>query len=125
MMRIIPGLSEEDQKFLDRVQGSLRTVQGWDDDKNLLEKCRSQIPWKDLVDDYDENSASVEMKYSNYGVDRLLRGSGDSNALFLQRLCRWFPTFMSWVNAPPCKVCGCKDTYYLFVGNLLRRVPFS
>mmetsp|Transcript_45871 Transcript_45871/g.53038 ORF Transcript_45871/g.53038 Transcript_45871/m.53038 type:complete len:1282 (-) Transcript_45871:153-3998(-) len=110
MMRIIPGLSEEDQKFLDRVQGSLRTVQGWDDDKNLLEKCRSQIPWKDLVDDYDENSASVEMKYSNYGVDRLLRGSGDSNALFLQRLCRWFPTFMSWVNAPPCKVCGCKDT---------------
>ena len=32
-----------------------------------------------------------------------------SNALFLQRLCRWFPTVMSWVNAPPCVKCGCKE----------------
>ena len=110
---LIPGLAEEDQKFLDRVQGSLRTVIRWEEDKDLFKECRAQIPWKELVDDYDyemNNNNEINEKYLNYDVDRLLRGTGgDSSALFLQRLCRWFPTFMSWVNAPPCKVCGCED----------------
>ena len=118
--RLIPGLSEEDQKFLDRVQASARTVQNWDADEELLQKCRLQIPWKELIDDdeddddndNDENKEKSGSRYSDADVDRFLHcgiGGGDSNALFLQRLCRWFPTFMSWVNAPPCKVCGSKN----------------
>jgi hypothetical protein len=95
----IPGLSEEDQKFLDRVQSSLRTVQNWDASTELFQECRTQIPWKDL------NNATGP--YSNPEQDRLLQGN--ANALFLQRLCRWFPKFMSWVNTPPCQVCGCKE----------------
>jgi hypothetical protein len=95
----IPGLSDEDQKFLDRIQSSLRTVQNWDASIVLLEDCRSQIPWKDL-----NNATGL---YSNPEQDRLLQGN--ANALFLQRLCRWFPKFMSWVNTPPCQVCGHKE----------------
>lgn len=92
----IPGLSEEDQKFLDRIQSSLRTVQNWDASTELFQECRSQVPWKIL-----NNATGL---YSNPEQDRLLKGN--ANALFLQRLCRWFPKFMSWVNSPPCKVCG-------------------
>lgn len=95
----IPGLSEEDQKFLDRVQSSLRTVQNWDASTDLLQECRTKIPWSDL------NNATGP--YSDAQQDRLLRDN--ANALFLQRLCRWFPKFMSWVNAPPCQVCGCTE----------------
>ncbi|KAL3912318.1 MAG: hypothetical protein SGILL_006931, partial [Bacillariaceae sp.] len=100
MMRLPTGeqLSEEDQKFLERVQNSLKTVQHWDADTKLFEKVRNEIiPWDDLRDNDGPYSKSE---------DRLFV---QSNALFLQRLCRWFPTIMSWVNAPPCVKCGCKE----------------
>jgi len=113
MLRIV-GVSEDDQKFLHRVQASARTVQSWDADEELLKKCRSQIPWNDLIDDWDSenNEKNGERKYSKLDEDRFLRAcsGADSNALFLQRLCRWFQSYMTWVNAPPCKVCGCKET---------------
>jgi hypothetical protein len=124
MLRI-PGISEEDQKFLDRVQASARTVQNWDADQELLEKCRAVIPWEELLGESsntksngrtNSGKAEEESKYCNSETDRLLRassgnvvGGADSNALFLQRLCRWFQDYMSWVNAPPCKVCGCTE----------------
>lgn len=117
MLRL-PGLSEEDQKFLDRIQASGRTVQNWDADEELLKKCRSLIPWEELLEGINEKREKSE--YCNSESDRWLRASGgcyggavggsDSNALFLQRLCRWFQSYMSWVNAPPCKTCGSKDT---------------
>ena len=100
MMRLPTGeqLSEEDQKFLERVQNSLKTVQNWDADTKLFEKVRNEvIPWDDL-----RNHTGPYSQPS----DRLFV---QSNALFLQRLCRWFPTVMSWVNAPPCAKCGCKE----------------
>eukprot|EP00980_Cylindrotheca_fusiformis_P000480 scaffold119_cov131-Cylindrotheca_fusiformis.AAC.10 len=93
----IPGLGEDDKKFLDRVQSSVQTVRQWEDDLELLKACRSQIPWDALLD--------PQGPYSDLSRDRLLQG----DALFLQRLCRWFQKFMSWVNTPPCKVCGCHD----------------
>lgn len=120
MLRI-PGISEEDQKFLDRVQASARTVQNWDADEELLRKCREVIPWEELLGGSSSinGEGEEEIKYCNLETDRLLRASGgctgsvvggaDSNALFLQRLCRWFQAYMNWVNAPPCKVCGCKE----------------
>jgi hypothetical protein len=89
-------LAEDDQKFLDRVQSSVKTVKSWDDDVELLNECRLQIPWDEL-----RNPNGTYSKPH----DRLLQG----DALFLQRFSRWFQKFMSWVNAPPCTVCGCKE----------------
>jgi hypothetical protein len=91
--------TEEDRKFLDRVRASVKTVQNWDNSTNLLRECRSVVPWDDL-----KNPTGP---YSRPDHDWLFQDNPD--ALFLQRLCRWFPTFMSWVNAPPCRVCGCTD----------------
>jgi hypothetical protein len=93
----IPGLGEDDKKFLERVQSSVKTVLQWEEDVELLKACRSQIPWNELAD--------PQGPYSNLPHDRLLQG----DALFLQRLCRWFQKFMNWVNTPPCQACGCTD----------------
>jgi hypothetical protein len=99
MVRLTTGeqLNEEDQKFFDRLHSSLKIVQHWDDDTQLFEQVRSIIPWDDL-----RNHTGPFSKQD----DRLF---AQQDALFLQRLCRWFPSFMSWVNAPPCVKCGCKD----------------
>jgi len=123
----IPGISEDDQKFLERVQASSRTVQNWDIDPELLKKCRTIIPWDELTTGTRATGArgkdTEKSPYCNPEKDRLLRasddsslepgsflvGGADSNAIFLQRLCRWFQSYMSWVNAPPCSVCGCTD----------------
>ena len=128
MLRI-PGLSEDDQKFLDRVQASWRTVQNWDSDEELLKQCRELIPFEELKLGHratGPRGKDTELSpYSKPETDRLLRacsdsidgskegsfvvGGADSNALFLQRLCRWFQSYMNWVNAPPCSVCGSTD----------------
>jgi hypothetical protein len=90
----------DDQKFKGRIQSSMRTVQNWET-VEWLQDCRQDvIPWEEL--------RNATGKYSRPDEDRLLAGD-DSNALFLQRLCRWFPKFMTWVNAPPCVKCGCKE----------------
>ncbi len=128
MLRI-PGISEDDQKFLDRVQASWRTVQNWDSDEELLKQCRELIPFEELtLGQRATGPRGKETELSPYNkaeTDRLLRacsdsidgsaegsfvvGGADSNALFLQRLCRWFQSYMNWVNAPPCSVCGSTD----------------
>ncbi len=122
----IPGITEDDQKFLERVQASSRTVQNWDNDEELLKKCRALIPWNELATGMRVSGArgrdTEPSPYCNAEKDRLLRasentlvqgsfavGGADSNAIFLQRLCRWFQSYMSWVNAPPCSVCGSTD----------------
>lgn len=87
-----------DYQFKERIQSSVRTVKNWEN-VEWLEACRKIIPWDEL-----RNSTGP---YSNPENDRLL--ADNSNALFLQRLCRWFPKFMTWVNAPPCVECGCKE----------------
>lgn len=96
--------TEEDQKFLDRVRASVRTVQNWDADVELLKQCREVIPWDDLRNNTTTTGSSSGGGPYSSEHDRLL--VDNPNALFLQRLARWFPTFMSWVNAPPCRVCG-------------------
>lgn len=88
----------DDQKFKERIQSSMRTVQSWEN-VEWLQECRTVIPWDDL-----RNNTGP---WSNPDQDRLM--ANDANALFLQRLCRWFPKFMTWVNAPPCVKCGCKE----------------
>lgn len=89
-------LAEDDQKFLERVQSSIKTVKNWDGDIELLKECRAHIPWDEL-----RNPNGTYSKKE----DRMLQG----DALFVQRFSRWFQKFMSWVNAPPCKVCGSKE----------------
>ena len=88
----------DDQKFKERIESSMRTVQNWEN-VEWLKECRAMIPWDDL--------RNCTGPYSRPEHDRLL--ADNSNALFLQRLCRWFPKFMTWVNAPPCVKCGCKE----------------
>eukprot|EP00429_Kryptoperidinium_foliaceum_P006015 CAMPEP_0176014200 /NCGR_PEP_ID=MMETSP0120_2-20121206/6700_1 /TAXON_ID=160619 /ORGANISM="Kryptoperidinium foliaceum, Strain CCMP 1326" /LENGTH=1189 /DNA_ID=CAMNT_0017347133 /DNA_START=97 /DNA_END=3666 /DNA_ORIENTATION=- len=88
----------DDQKFKERIQSSIRTVQNWET-VEWLKDCRSIIPWDELKNETGP--------YSRPEEDRMI--ADDSNALFLQRLCRWFPKFMTWVNAPPCVKCGCKE----------------
>ena len=89
--------SDVDQKFFDRISSSIKTVQSWENDTTLLQKCRAEIPWDEL---WNANGT-----YS-HPHDRMIEG----NALVLQRLCRWFQKSMKWVNNPPCTVCGCKET---------------
>jgi len=94
----------DDQKFLERIQNSLRTAQHWENDTELLQNCRNVIPWQELRTGRLSNDTASP--YADEEQDRCLEG----NALFLQRMCRWFPkALMNWVNAPPCKVCGSTD----------------
>jgi hypothetical protein len=86
-------LTEEDLTFQRRLQSTVQTVKAWDADVDLIQKCRSQIPWDELRD-RDGMYSKTE--------DRLLQG----NALLLQRLSRWFQKSMTWVNSPPCTQCG-------------------
>ena len=89
----------DDQKFLQRISSSLNSVQDWDSDIEVLKACRSKIPWEELRDPIG--------KYSE-DTDRLL---DSSNAIFVQRLSRWFKQdYMTWVNNPPCDNCGNKST---------------
>ena len=89
----------DDKKFKERILSSLRTVQTWET-VEWIKDCRSIIPWDDL--------RNATGPYSRPEDDRALVDEG-ANAVFLQRFCRWFPKIMTWVNAPPCIVCGSKD----------------
>ena len=89
----------DDEKFKERIKSSLRTVQSWET-VEWIKDCRAIIPWEDL--------RNATGPYSRPEEDRALVEEG-ANAIFLQRFCRWFPKIMTWVNAPPCAVCGSKD----------------
>jgi hypothetical protein len=98
-------LTEEDFKFQRRLQSTIQTVKAWDADVDLIQKCRSQIPWDELRDrDDHDHREDHHGKYSK-PEDRMLQG----NALLLQRLSRWFQKSMTWVNSPPCSQCGNKN----------------
>lgn len=88
----------DDHKFKERIISSLRTVQSWEN-VEWIQDCRAVIPWDDL--------RNATGPYSRPEEDRML--AEDANALFLQRLCRWFRSSMSWVNTPPCSKCGHAD----------------
>lgn len=99
----IPGLNEHDKKFIDRIQSSIQTVMTWEKDIELIKKCRDEIPWDTLSDPTGPFSDPIK--------DNNLQG----NLLFLQRLCRWFKSYMTWVNAPPCHVCGHEEVEFQVV----------
>lgn len=99
----IPGLNEDDKKFIDRIQSSIQTVMAWEKDIELIKACREEIPWEALADPNGPHSDPAN--------DNNLQG----NLLFLQRLCRWFKSYMTWVNAPPCQVCGHEELEFQVV----------
>jgi hypothetical protein len=92
------SLAEVDRAFLGRLEREIQTVQSWDADPTLLQECHWMIPW-------DELRGST---YSRPNEDAHLSG----NAVFLQRLCRFFKETMTWVNAPECDDCGSKQCVF-------------
>lgn len=72
-------------------------MQAWDDDPSLLWEIRAILPWDDLRNEtgpYAEHPTDL-LRYDN------------PNIRFVQRLARYFQRdFMTWVNQPPCTVCG-------------------
>ena len=100
---------DDDQKFHQRISAVLETVQDWDHDIETLKQCRSVLPWSELRDPYGKYS-SKQQEEEQQQQDRLL---DSANAIFVQRLCRWYKhDFMTWVNNPPCKICASTTTQF-------------
>ena len=97
-----------------RIHGGLSTAQKWENDVALLETIRAQIPFDELVPEqqFYNNKAKRNAKYtyqrSPYAKDDddLFQG----NDLLLKRFTRYYQKFMTWVNNPPCVICGCTET---------------
>lgn len=95
-------LSEEDRIFQNRVHGAIQTVQAWEQDPELFRRCRDfLIPWDALRDDEGRYSeADDHARFQN------------ANVVFVQRLARFFKSFMTWVNNPQCCQCGSTETVH-------------
>ena len=103
------SLSEDDHKFMKRIQNTLETVKAWDADPNLLQQVRLQhIPWEELR----RGNGSGDGGESNIikpDEDYYLSG----NLLLIQRLCRHFQqNVMTWINTPKCVECGLAGDNY-------------
>lgn len=97
-------ITDKDRAFARRLANATLTVQAWDDDPSLLAEIRALLPWDDLRDERGP--------YADVPKDDM-RFPHNANARFVQRLARFFPRdFMTWVNQPPCSVCGNHTTEY-------------
>jgi hypothetical protein len=99
--------ASKDDSFVHRIQSAIKTVQAWDADPTLLSECRALIPFQDLIPPSPVSifCIPVASKYQQ-DDDYLYTGNG----LFLKRLTKYFQTdVMTWVNQPPCAVCGAKE----------------
>lgn len=96
----------KDDRFVHRIQSAIQTVQAWDADPALLAECRSLIPFQDLIPSSPASIFCIPVA-SKYQQDDDYLYTG--NMLFLKRLTKYFQTdVMTWVNQPPCNVCGAK-----------------
>jgi hypothetical protein len=98
--------SSKDDRFVSRIQSAIQTVQAWDADPALLAECRALIPFEDLIPPSVAKFAIPNKSKYHQDDDHLYAG----NALLLKRLTKYFQTdVMTWVNQPPCRICGRKE----------------
>ena len=99
-------------RFISELHSGLITVKRWEEE-DLLLACRKEIPLAELCpeqyifpstsdDDRDAVQASPYVSPDDY------KYQGDD--LLLQRLANYFKSMMTWVNNPPCELCGSKET---------------
>ena len=110
------------QQFISRLHSGLETVKKWES-KELLLACRKNIPFQDLCpeqfylrhanqDSPDQNGSSDHpdnnKSPSPYAKPDDEDYQGDD--LLLKRLAVHFQSMMTWVNNPPCEICGFNET---------------
>lgn len=92
-----------------RLRSGLATVKQWEADKELLKECRQQIPFHLLCpEQFHHLNKNEQVKESPYGKDNDNMYKGDD--LLLKRLALYFKGIMTWVNNPPCDLCGSTET---------------
>ena len=104
-------------KLTPRIQSGLETVKAWEDE-SLLQTCRAEIPFDELCPEQhrtksstsssDASDESTTAGDSPYMKPDDFKYEGDD--LLLKRLTLFFKKQMTWVNNPPCSVCGSKKT---------------
>jgi len=91
-----------------RTTSGLNTVRQWESDKELLKECRDQIPFHLLCPEQYHHLNAENIEESPYAKPDDDKYQGDD--LLLKRLTLYFKEIMTWVNNPPCALCGCADT---------------
>ena len=88
-----------------RIQRGLSTARKWESDISLLETIRAQIPFQELVPEHFPHKSNLSSPYAKDDDDKY-----QGNDLLLKRLTRYYQKSMTWVNNPPCSICGCTET---------------
>jgi peptide-N4-(N-acetyl-beta-glucosaminyl)asparagine amidase len=96
------------EKLSARIRSGLATVKQWEADEDLLKECRNQIPFHLLCPDQFHHRSNIETEESPYAKDNDGAYRGDD--LLLKRLTLYFKGIMTWVNNPPCELCGSTET---------------
>jgi len=97
------------ERLSPRLQSGLATVKQWEADKELLKECRQQIPFHLLCpEQFHHLNKKEQVKESPYAKDNDNMYTGDD--LLLKRLALYFKGIMTWVNNPPCDLCGSTET---------------
>ncbi len=105
------------EKLSSRITSGLATVKLWEEDKELLVLTRNQIPFDVLCPEQyhhlrnkqdKSNASSTTLEENPYAQPGDEKYQGDD--LLLKRLTRYFQKMMTWVNNPPCELCGSNET---------------
>lgn len=106
-------------KFTSRINAGIATVKQWEADEQLLAECRSQIPFHLLCPDQFYYLQKERLCDSPYAKEDDVNYQGDD--LLLKRLTLYFKQIMTWVNHPPCELCGSSDTKCRHVREAMTR----
>ncbi len=99
-----------------RIRGGIATVKKWEN-PDLLLACRSEIPFHELCPEQfylvaADNTAisSTENRIKESPYTRPDDNKYHVDDLLLKRLTLYFKGIMTWVNNPPCELCGSDRT---------------
>jgi Transglutaminase-like enzymes, putative cysteine proteases len=95
-------------KLTSRIKAGIATVKQWEAEELLLKECRAQIPFHLLYPDQFYHLEKERICDSPYAKEDDVNYKGDD--LLLKRLTLYFKQMMTWVNNPPCELCGSSNT---------------